>query len=432
MRSSAPTWASDEGAPSQSTSVRLGLRDNAAQFTLLVLVNALVGATAGSERSVLPLLARDELGLASNTAALGFLIAFGLSKSVANLIAGAVAGSLGRRRVLLLGWLAALPVPALLYWAASWRWIVLANLLLGLNQGLAWSATVIMKIDLAGPRRRGLAMGLNEFAGYLAVAGAALAGGYLAGRVGSRAALAVVTGGAALLGLALTLAFVRDTSEHARVEEASSARGSGPEGPIAVPRQALAWVNQAGLVNNLNDGLAWGLLPLFFAAGGLGPSAIGWLAGLYPLVWGCAQLGTGPLSDRVGRRPLIVGGMLVQALALALFPFARTFAPWAAAAALLGLGTAAVYPTLIAQVSDLVTPGARARAVGRYRLWRDLGYVAGAIVAGLVADAAGYGAAILATAALTALSGLGAWYGLPAGHSQTPSPPHHLTQGARA
>jgi MFS family permease len=410
--------------------VRLGLRENAAQFALLVVVNGLVGATIGSERSVLPLLARDELGLASTVSALGFLVAFGLAKAVANLIAGAAAGRVGRRRVLMLGWIAALPVPALLFWAASWHWLVLANLLLGVNQGLAWSATVIMKIDLAGPRQRGLAMGLNEFAGYVAVAGAALAAGYIAGRTDARAALAMCTGASVLLGFALTLAFVRDTTDHVHAEAAEAGAGPVPVGRAAT--RSLAWANQAGLVNNLTDGLAWGLLPLFFAAQGLGPLAIGWLAGLYPLVWGIAQVGTGPLSDRVGRRPLIAGGMLLQAIALVLFPAAQGFASWALAAALLGLGTAAVYPTLLAQVSDLVPPTARASAVGAYRLWRDLGYVAGAITAGVLADVAGYATAILATAALTAASGLAAWFGLPAGAPPALPSSNRVTQGAPA
>jgi MFS family permease len=302
MRSGARTSGPErQGLPTGS--VRVGLRENAGQFALLVLVNAFVGATAGSERSVLPLLARDELGLASATAALGFLIAFGLSKATANFLAGSAVSTMGRRRVLLLGWIAALPVPALLYWAASWHWIVLANLLLGLNQGLAWSATVIMKIDLAGPRRRGLAMGLNEFAGYLAVAVAALAGGYLASRAGNRAALALVTGIAALLGLSLTLLFVRDTREHARVEEASSPPMRAPVRTGRGGLRPLAWVNQAGLVNNLNDGLAWDSCPCSSRRTASGPPAsVGWR--------GCIRWSGDSRSSARARSPIGWAGAL--------------------------------------------------------------------------------------------------------------------------
>jgi MFS family permease len=398
-------------------SVRLGLRENAPQFALLVLVNAFVGAMVGTERSVLPLLAEEEFGVATATATLSFLIAFGLSKAGANLLAGDLSHRVGRRRILIAGWLFGLPVPLLLWWAPSWDWVVFANLLLGVNQGLAWSATVIMKIDLVGPRQRGLAMGLNEFAGYLAVALAALGSGYLAAEFGPRSGPVWIGGAAALLGLGSTLLFVRDTAPHVELEHAmaDTAIEGGPDeiGPgfrsrlwyMSWKHRPLFAANQAGFVNNLNDGLAWGLFPLLFAATGLSLLEIGWLAALYPAVWGVSQIATGALSDRVGRRPLIISGMLVQALGLLLFAAGDSLSQWAAAAVLLGLGTAAVYPTLIAQVSDLVPPRSRASGVGIYRLWRDLGYVAGALLAGALADLLGYRSAILFVAVLTAVSG---------------------------
>ena len=400
--------------PRAPAPVRLGLRENATQFALLVVVNGFVGATLGTERAVLPLLARDAFGIVSATATLGFLVTFGLAKATSNYMAGRVVDRFGRRRVLLAGWLFAIPVPFLLSWAPSWAWVVATNALLGVHQGLAWSATVIMKIDLVGPRRRGLAMGLNEFAGYVAVGLAALGGATLAGVIGARPAILWIEIGTITCGTLLTLLFVRDTTAHVRLEQAQEVR---PEHVAPVPARArwhLVAANQAGLVNNLNDGLAWGLLPLYFAAAGLSLREIGWLAALYPAVWGVAQAGTGALSDRVGRRGLIAGGMVLQGMALTLTAVGHGFRTWAIAAALLGLGTAAVYPTLIAQVSDLVRARDRARAVGGYRLWRDLGYVVGAVLSGIVADRLGVPAAILAVAVLTAASGVLAGILLPA------------------
>jgi MFS family permease len=409
------TISSRTGAGS---SVRLGLRENWVQFALLVLVNAFVGTMVGVERSVLSILAEQEFGVASATAALSFLVAFGLTKAIANFVAGDFAHRIGRRRILLIGWLFGLPVPLLLWWAPSWNWVIFANLLLGVNQGLAWSATVIMKIDLVGPKQRGLAMGLNEFAGYLAVALAALGAGYMAADFGPRSGPVWIGGAAALLGILVTLLFVRDTGDHVELEHAMAdqALEGGPDLLPTTLRARLwqaSWVhrplfaaNQAGFVNNLNDGLAWGLFPLFFAASGLSLREIGWLAALYPAVWGMAQIGTGALSDRTGRRPLIVSGMMLQAVGLAIFALASSFIWWAVAAVILGLGTAAVYPTLIAQVSDLVTPRDRASGVGIYRLWRDLGYVAGGLLAGVLADLLGFRVAIGFVAVLTAVSGL--------------------------
>jgi MFS family permease len=393
----------------------LGLRENAGQFALLILVNAFVGAMVGVERSVLPLLAEEKFGVASATVALTFLIAFGLAKAVMNLAAGELVGRLGRKRVLIVGWLFGLPVPLLLIWAPAWEWVVVANLFLGVNQGLAWSAAVIMKIDLAGPRRRGLAMGLNEFAGYFAVALAALAGGYLAAAYGPATAPFWVAGGAAVLGLTLAIFFVRETAGHVALEDAMPAASGSPALPRAFLRRLrhTSWddgplfaANQAGLATNLKDALAWGLLPVFFAAQGLTLTQIGWLAALYPAAWALGQVGAGALSDRLGRRPLIVGGMYVQGTALLLMALTGGFWPWAGAALLLGLGTAAVYPTLIAQVADRVTARDRAAAVGVYRLWRDLGYVVGGLLTGLAADALGFRGAIVLVAVLMGASGL--------------------------
>jgi MFS family permease len=416
----APDPRPSPGRPGRA--VTLGLHENAGQFALLVLVNAFVGAAVGVERSVLPLLAESKFGVASATVTLTFLVAFGLSKALANLAAGELAGRVGRRRILVAGWLVGAPVPLLLVWAPGWSWVVVANLLLGANQGLAWSATVIMKIDLVGPRRRGLAMGLNEFAGYLAVALAALGAGYLAAAHGPAAAPFWIMGAAIALGLLVTLLFVRDTAAHVALEEVGLPGEAALAGVVTLPADRLrrflrtSWTdrplraaNQAGLVNNLNDGLAWGLLPIMFAASGLSAAQIGWLAALYPAVWGVAQVGAGALSDRAGRDALIVGGMLLQAVALLVIALGDSFGVWAAGAVLLGLGTAAVYPTLLARVADRVAPAGRAAAVGAYRLWRDLGYVAGGIGVGVVADVAGLRGAVLAVAALTAGSGIVAW-----------------------
>jgi len=373
--------------------IRLGLRANARQFALLVGLNALVGALVGLERSVLPVIGEREFGLATKTAVLSFLLAFGTAKAVANLVGGELAGR-GRKPVLVAGWLLALPVPVLLAVAPSWGWVVGANVLLGASQGFAWSMTVLMKIDLVGPARRGLALGLNESSGYVGVAVTAFATGALAASYAPRT---VVWAGAAALAVAGTLVsilLVRETRGHAELEQAAL--------PPAVRVHGIAVWAQAGFVNNLNDALVWGLVPLYLAAKGASVTEIGTVAALYPAVWGIGQLGAGWLSDRAGRRPLIVAGMLVQAVALALFLGPSSYA----AAALLGIGTALVYPTLIAAVSDSVTPRARARAVGAYRFWRDIGLVAGAAVAGTVADLAGSGAAIVLVAALTAASGL--------------------------
>jgi MFS family permease len=392
----------------------LGLRANWRQFWLLVLVNAFVGAMVGLERTVLPLIAEQDFGLASKSAVLSFIATFGLAKALSNLLTGRLADRVGRRRLLIGGWLIGAPVPLLVMWAPSWAWIVVANVLLGVNQGLAWSTTVIMKIDLVGGAQRGFAMGLNEFAGYLAVALSALASGYVAGRFGLRPEPFYLGIAFVALGLIISLVFVRDTTAHVLYERAAHAGGGTTAAPSVLPAQAvrdgrkqvLFHANQAGLVTNLNDGLAWGLFPLLFAGGGLSLRAIGVLAFAYPATWGIAQLATGALSDRVGRKRFIGPGMLVQGAALLAIAFADSFRFWLLGSVALGLGTAMAYPTLLAAVGDVSPPASRGANVGAYRFWRDLGYVAGALLAGAIADVFSLTVAIAAVGWLTFGSGV--------------------------
>jgi MFS family permease len=395
--------------------IRLGLRENLAQFSLLVAVNALVGGMIGQERTVLPLLAEAEFGLTAFTATLTFIVAFGIVKAATNFFAGTLSDRYGRKPVLVIGWLIGLPVPLLLIWAPTWGWVVFANVLLGVNQGLTWSTTVIMKIDLVGPTRRGFAMGLNEAAGYGAVAITALATGYIAQEFGLRPEPFLLGLAYAALGLGLSTLAVRETRDHARYEASIHPAERSAHGNLSTARiftltsfrdRALSSCSQAGLVNNLNDGLAWGLFPIYFADAGLAIDRIGILAAIYPAVWGLGQLYTGGLSDRIGRKPLIVGGMLTQAGAIALIAATTGFAAWAAGAILLGAGTAMVYPTLLAAVGDVAHPTWRARSVGIYRLWRDAGFAVGALLAGILADLVSTTAAIWAVAVLTAASGL--------------------------
>ena len=394
--------------------VHLGIRENLGQFSLLVVVNAFVGAMVGMERTILPPIAEAEFQLAARTAVLSFIVVFGVTKALTNYLAGRLSDRLGRKHVLVLGWLVAVPVPFMLMWAPSWGWVLVANALLGVSQGLTWSTTVIMKIDLAGPQKRGLAMGLNEFAGYFAVAGSALATGWIAAHYGLRPQPFYLGVGFVAIGLALSVLAVRETQHHVGLES----RLAGALPPEGVPTQRevlwrttlldreLSSVTQAGLVNNLNDGMAWGLFPLFFTAARMSLEQIGWLAAIYPATWGVAQLVTGAWSDRVGRKWLIAGGMWVQAIGIGVVVLATGFAGFAAGAALLGVGTAMVYPTLLAAIGDVAHPSWRASSVGVYRLWRDLGYAIGALLAGVVADALGISAAMWMVAALTFASGL--------------------------
>lgn len=403
-------------APAQTADsvVRLGLRENLGQFSLLVVVNAFVGAMIGMERSILPLIAEQDFHLAAKTAVLSFIVVFGVTKALTNYLAGRLSDRFGRKHVLVGGWLVAAPVPFLLMWAPNWTWVLIANALLGVSQGLTWSTTIIMKIDLAGPRRRGLAMGLNEFAGYFAVALSALATGFVAAHYGLRPEpfyLGVVF---VAIGLPLSGFVVRETKHHVAAE--SKLHGELPADRIPTQREVfwrttffdknLSSISQAGLVNNLNDGMAWGLFPLFFIAARMDLGQIGTLAAIYPATWGIGQLFTGAWSDRVGRKWLIVWGMWVQALGIILVVLVSDFAGFATGAVLLGLGTAMVYPTLLAAIGDVAHPSWRASSIGVYRLWRDLGYAVGALLAGLTADAFGLPAAMWLVAALTLGSGL--------------------------
>ena len=396
------------------SAIRLGIRENLPQFSLLVVVNAFVGAMIGMERSILPAIAEQHFHLAARTAVLSFIVVFGVTKALTNYLAGRLSDRFGRKPVLVGGWIIAAPVPFLLMWAPSWGWVLFANLLLGVSQGLTWSTTVIMKIDLAGPHKRGLAMGLNEFAGYFAVAASALATGWIAARYGLRPEPFYLGIGFVAVGLGLSALVVRET-KHYVAHESKRYGELPPEGQpterevfwrTSLLDRNLSSVSQAGLVNNLNDGMAWGLFPLFFAAAQMTIGQIGTLAAVYPATWGIAQLFTGAWSDRVGRKWLIAAGMWVQAVGIGVVIVSDSFAGFATGAALLGIGTAMVYPTLLAAIGDVAHPSWRASSVGVYRLWRDLGYAIGALLAGLTADALGLPAAMWMIAALTFGSGL--------------------------
>ena len=395
-----------------NSAIRLGLRENLPQFSLLVLVNAFVGGMVGLERTVVPLIGSEEFKIASATVVASFIISFGITKALTNLISGQLADSLGRKRVLVLGWIIGLPVPFMIIWAPSWSWIVAANVLLGINQGLAWSMTVIMKIDLVGPKSRGLAVGLNEFAGYLAVGATAFVTGYIAAATHTLRPDPFYLGiGYAVFGLALSVLAIRDTSEHVRLEAGKHPKVAPVEFRKVFTRTSfrdpdLFAACQAGLVNNLNDGMSWAIFPIFFAAHGLGVEYIGVLKAVYPTVWGVLQTVTGPLSDRWGRKGLIVWGMWVQAAGLFVTAAISDFRWWLAGSVLLGIGTAMVYPTLLAAISDASHPTWRARSLSIYRFWRDMGYAVGALLAGMIGDAFGFAWAIAAIGGLTFLSGV--------------------------
>jgi MFS family permease len=391
--------------------LRLGLRENWQQFSLLVLVNAFVGGMVGLERTVVPLIGAEEFHIASTTIVVSFIVSFGVIKALANLVSGHFADIYGRKHMLIMGWLIGLPVPFMIAWAPSWGWVVAANALLGVNQGFAWSMTVIMKVDLVGPKSRGLAVGLNEFAGYLAVGITAFLTGYIAQRYGLRPDPFYLGIGYAALGLGFSLLLVRDTRGHVALE----AGGHAPQATLgfweifrrtSFDDRNLFAASQAGLVNNLNDGMSWGILPLFFVGFGLSVERIGILKAVYPAVWGVLQTVTGPLSDRWGRKGLIVAGMWVQAAGLLLTALTASFDWWLLASVLLGVGTAMVYPTLIASVSDASHPSWRARSLSVYRFWRDLGYAIGALSAGIIADLFGAAWAIAAVGGLTFVSGV--------------------------
>jgi len=398
-------------AKADQSAVRLGLRENWRQFVLLVVINAFVGGMVGIERTVVPLIGSEQFHLASTTLVTSFIVSFGLIKALANLVSGQLADTWGRKRVLIIGWLVGLPVPFMIIAAPTWNWIIAANVLLGLSQGFAWSMTVIMKVDLVGPKGRGLAVGLNEFSGYFALGTTAYLTGYIASRYGLRPAPIYLGVGYALIGTILSAFLVRDTRHHVRVEAAGMEQKAHPLSFREI-FALTSWRNrnlfaacQAGLVNNLNDGMSWGIFPLFFTSLGLGVERVGILKAIYPIVWGGLQILTGPLSDRWGRKGLIVGGMWIQAAGLFLTGATIHFGWWIAGSALLGIGTAMVYPTLIAAVSDASQPTWRARSLSVYRFWRDLGYAIGALSAGLIADRYGFAAAIFVIATLTFVSG---------------------------
>ncbi|GAC1592496.1 MAG: MFS transporter [Candidatus Velthaea sp.] len=392
---------------------RLGLSANAGQFWLLVLINAFVGSMIGLERDVVPLMGKDLFHLGSQAVVVSFIVTFGFTKALANLYAGRTADRTGRKPLLIAGWIAAIPIPFLLIWAPSWGWIIFANVLLGINQGLCWSMTVVMKIDLVGPKARGLAMGLNEFAGYLAVAAAAYASGSIAQAYGLRPWPFVFGIATSAIALALSAFVVRETRGYAQYEASLRPASLAPPqrfrelfAHVSWRDRTLSSISQAGLVNNLNDGLAWGILPLYFATAGLDIGKIAILAAVYPATWGILQIGTGALSDRLGRKWMITVGMWLQSIAIALFLVRGSFTLWLAAAIVLGAGTALVYPTLLAAIGDVVDPRVRASSVGVYRLWRDSGYAFGALLSGILADRLGQGSAIVVVAALTLFSGV--------------------------
>ncbi len=394
----------------------LGLRANWKQFTLLVIVNAFVGGMVGIERTVLPMLAEQEFGIASRTAALSFIIAFGISKALANYFTGRLAGRYGRKALLVTGWVLALPVPFMLIYANAWAWVVAANILLGIHQGFAWSSTVVMKMDLVGDKDRGLAMGLNEFAGYLAVAAMAFLTGLLAAEFGPRPVPFEVGIGIAAIGLLLSVLWVKDTGHHVNVASATSVVPllTRPFLDTSVRHRVLGSVTQAGLVNNLNDGMLWGLLPVLLAGQGFSTGSIGAIAAVYPAVWGLGQLATGKLADHVDRKLLLVLGMVLQGIAILFLPYALAQSAYIALSATLGLGTALVYPTFLATIAAHTHPQQRAESLGIFRLWRDLGYAIGALLTGLIADRFGLNASILTIGAITVASGLIVWLRMPA------------------
>lgn len=400
--------------PAAATSLKLGLCANWRQFSLLVVVNGFVGAMVGMERSILPAIAEQEFKLVAHTAIIAFIIVFGVAKAITNYFAGRFSDAYGRKIVLVIGWLIATPFPFLLMWAPSWNWVLFANVFLGVSQGLTWSTTVIMKIDLAGPSNRGTAMGINEFAGYFAVGAAALATGWIAANYGLRPQPFYLGVAFALIGLLLSVLVVRETRGYAQLEAAMAPSRQAATAPsqgtifwqTSMRDPNLSSISQAGLVNNLNDGMAWGLFPFVFASAGMTLTQIGTLAAIYPTIWGVCQLFTGALSDRIGRKRLIVAGMWVQAIAIAIIALLTSFTWYAIGAVMLGIGTAMVYPTLLAAIGDVANPGWRASTVGVYRFWRDLGYAIGALLAGVVADLYGVISAIWLVAAITFFSGV--------------------------
>lgn len=392
--------------------IQLGLKENWKQFTLLVIINAFVGGMVGMERSILPKIAEVEFHIAAKTAILSFIIAFGIVKAIINYFTGTLANKIGRKNLLVIGWLVGIPVPFILMYAPNWNWIIAANVLLGINQGLTWSSTVMMKIDLVGEKQRGLAMGLNEFAGYGALAAIAFFTGLIAAKYGLRPYPFYLGVGISFLGLLSSLFFVRDTKHHVAHEAVSS------NIPLLKnifwettwKNENLGSVTQAGLINNLNDGMVWGVLPILLASKNFSIKEIGIITAVYPAVWGIGQIITGKMADRLRKKDMLVWGMIIQALDLILLAIAVSFIQFILLVVLLGWGTAMVYPTFLASIAENTHPNDRARSLGIFRFWRDLGYAIGAIITGIIADTIGINASIVFVGALTLASGLVIYY----------------------
>jgi MFS family permease len=385
---------------------KLGLKENWKQFTLLIIVNAFVGGMIGMERTIIPKFAEIEFGVASKTAILSFIVAFGITKAVSNYFAGKLANRYGRKNLLLFGWILALPIPFILIHAASWNWVIFANILLGISQGLTWSSTVVMKIDLVGEKDRGLAMGLNEFAGYFAVGLVAFLSGYIAEKYGITPYPFYLGIGISIIGFLLTLLFVKDTRLFVQAESTSNKTEKLDNIFIqtSFKNKTLSAITQAGLVNNLNDGMIWGLLPIVLFSMNYDSQNIGIIAAIYPTVWGVGQLFTGRMSDIYSKKKMLFWGMLLQGVAILFIPFAQEFYQLASISAVLGLGTALVYPTFLSAIAQATTPHQRAESIGTFRLWRDLGYAIGAIISGITADLFGVKYAIILIGLITIVS----------------------------
>lgn len=391
-----------------SKSIQLGLKENWLQFTILVIVNAFVGGMVGLERTIFPKFAEIEFGVASKTAILSFIIAFGITKAVTNYFTGKLANKFGRKNLLLLGWVFAIPIPFILINASSWNWVVFANILLGINQGLTWSSTVVMKIDLVGQKDRGLAMGINEFAGYFAVGIVAFLTGVIAQKYGVTPYPFYLGIGISIIGLLLSLIFVKDTRHYVNKEQETTVTNKLDNVFIetSFKDKTLSSVSQAGLVNNLNDGMIWGLLPILLVSLNYDSKSIGIIAAIYPAVWGIGQLFTGRMADLYSKKGMLFYGMFMQGLAILLIPYFIGFYQLALIAVLLGLGTALVYPTFLSAIADATNPNQRAESIGVFRLWRDLGYAIGAILSGIIADIFGVQYAVLSIGVITIMSSL--------------------------
>ena len=388
--------------------VKLGLKENWKQFTILVIVNAFVGGMIGLERTIFPKFAEMEFGISSKTAILSFIVAFGISKAITNYFTGKLANKYGRKNLLIIGWIFALPVPFILMNATSWNWVIFANVLLGINQGLTWSSTVVMKIDLVGEKNRGLAMGINEFAGYFAVGVVAFLTGIIAQEYGVKPYPFYLGIGISIVGLITSILFVKDTRKFVNIEQKVSENSTMKSVFLETTfkNKTLSSITQAGLVNNLNDGMIWGILPILLFALNYDTKNIGIIAAIYPTVWGIGQLFTGKMADIYSKKALLFYGMLLQGIAIIMLPFFTAFYQLAIISAVLGLGTALVYPTFLSAIANATSPTQRAESIGVFRLWRDLGYAIGAILSGIIADMYGIESAIITIGILTIVSSM--------------------------